>query len=384
MFQLKGIQLGAMSFIAASMISGAQDSSQWSILNRPSQFLLTDRNFDQPIWVTAQASLVAGATDAGEIEAHAHDPREDQFVQGLDVGLNVQPTSNLSGFFNINSFTTGEGVLDSEWEEGFVKVTDIPGGFELRGGRFLNRIGTQNNVHQHAWDFIDSNLSLFNFLGEEGLAVHGGEVNWLKEHDRGFFHINAAYGEAVTHAEEEEEDEHGHEEPGFSDEVFSVRALYQYNVTDFHQNSIGLNYVTAAGGGETNRVYAADYSYTWRENGFDAGGDALELSTEYYLSDDGEDNNNGFLLSGIYRFENGFAIGSRYEWFQSEIETEEDVFATEERNRLTAMVSYTRPFLEDWIGLARVQYNQNLRDIGEDQSEAWLQIGFSYGGAEIR
>src|SRR5690606_35151937 len=64
-----------------------------------------------------------------------------------------------------------------EWEEYFLKLADLPGGFELRGGRMLSRLGFHNATHLHSWTTVDAPMPHSLFLGEDGLALEGGDLS---------------------------------------------------------------------------------------------------------------------------------------------------------------------------------------------------------------
>ena len=382
-----------LSVISAIMVAPALAQTQptfsqttptiFQLWNTPAQ--------QQPFWVTAHANFIAGLEGDEELFRHAHDPQQDIYFQGLDLGLNLQPTDWFSGFFNLNSFQELDGGFGSEWEEGFLKVVDPTYGFELRAGRFLNRIGNQNQVHLHGWDYADANLSTTSFFGDEGLAMNGVELSWGTTFDRGGFLGSVAYGEALSHDrahgddEHDEHDEHEDEHcaEGFNDEVITARGLFYYNVTDFHQNNLGFNYAKNVGGGTDREVYGMDYTYQWRENGLEIGGRAFRLRGEYFVMETDDDTYNSALLSARYEFNQNWSLGARYEWIEFCSELDE-VLLTDERQRASIALTYTYSFYENWIGVARAQYNNDWLDSGEDRSGAWFQIGLNYGGREIR
>ncbi len=145
--------------------------------------LLADISLDP----TFHFNGVIGDTSAdslSEIGGHAHDPNNNFAVQGLEPGLNLRVDDWLAGFTNINVFTDSNHEIDWELEEAFLKFKNLPGGFELRGGRMLARMGLQNNQHLHAWTLVNSNLTTSQFLGEEGLMSEGTELTWRKDFDR--------------------------------------------------------------------------------------------------------------------------------------------------------------------------------------------------------
>ena len=103
-----------------------------------------------------QAAYGRTSFDDGEdFAAGHHDPFSGGWtVQGFELGL--------SGRFNdhVESFATWHGFwdsgsphsFDSEFEEYFLKLKNLPGGLELRGGQYLNRFGLHKPLiaaHMH-------------------------------------------------------------------------------------------------------------------------------------------------------------------------------------------------------------------------------------------
>lgn len=373
---------------------------------------LAEFQLDPTLHLTAVTGL-SSADNPGDLAAHGHDPNDDIALQGLDVGLNLGYDEWLAGFINANTFTTPDGELDAELEEAFLKFQNLPGGFEIRGGRYLNRFGLQNNVHLHGWDFVNANLSTSRFLGDEALISEGLELTWLKESDYLTFAVSGSFGKAVEHDghghDEEDEhhdddhddddhddddhDEHGHsgEEALFTDDLATLRALLIISPSDFHQHRIGFNGAWGDNGyGRDTALYSTDYVYQWRENGLESGGREFSAGAEYFFrdvewandeGDRGQTSQNGFMVFAQYRFAGNWTTDIRYEEIQGR-EPGPEVSLGEERERLS--LALTRDFeIRDWDSYARLQYSHdNLEDGSEDT--VWLQFGFNFGDGEVR
>ncbi len=122
---------------------------------------------------TLHLRLAHGNTSlpADEVTFGGHDPSEDNFnFQGFELGTNIHLGEYVSGFATVNIFKRDGEAFESEFEEGFLKLQNLPGGFEIRGGRMLARFGDQNSRHLHGWDFVDANMTNVRFLGEDGFA----------------------------------------------------------------------------------------------------------------------------------------------------------------------------------------------------------------------
>src|SRR5258708_26246375 len=50
-------------------------------------------------------------------------------------------------------------------EEGYIQTIGLSHGFIIKAGRFFTRVGYQNHVHAHAWDFTDAPLAVKAVLG---------------------------------------------------------------------------------------------------------------------------------------------------------------------------------------------------------------------------
>ena len=361
---------------------------------------------DINLYPTLHFTGVAGETTAdsfGTVGGHGHDPNDEFAVQGIDAGINLTVDNWFAAFANINVFTDSERELDAELEEAFVKLHNLPGGFEIRAGQFLNRIGLQNHIHLHGWDFVNSNLSTSQLLGEEGLFTEGVEVNWARHFNQSFIALTASYGKAAEHEEEEEEEgaNEGTESAFFDHDLITARALFGYNQSDFHQHRLGLNGAWGDNGfGRSNSLHSIDYTYTWRENGLEPGGRSFSVGAEFYnrnvrfvnpinSDNQGSTSQNGYMVFAQYRFAEKWVAGFRYEHIQGrEAGPEFDngdiefAFAPEERDRLS--LALTHEFQHhDFDSYARLQYSHDQTDEGNDDS-IFFQLGFNYGAGEIR
>ena len=382
--------------------------------------LLADISLDP----TFHFNGVIGDTSAdsfSEIGGHAHDPNDNFAIQGLEPGLNLRVDDWLAGFTNINVFTDSNHEIDWELEEAFLKFKNLPGGFELRGGRMLARMGLQNNQHLHAWTLVNSNLTTSQFLGEEGLMSEGIELTWRKDFDQGFFAISSNFSNTASHhhhGDEEDhegeedhgdeeghgEDEHGHssEDAFMEDSVFVTRALLSYNWNDFHQNRLGINTAWGDNGyGRDTSMHSIDYVYTWRENGIELGGREFSIGAEYFYRDvewmsendptlQGATSQNSLMTYINYRFHPQWIAGLRYEYLEGarggadiHLGETEYAFKSTERKRLT--LALTREFRHSDIMLSTIRLQYSHDDLKDENADSiWLQFGFDFGGPEIR
>ena len=132
---------------------------------------------------------------AGNYASLSKDPasyRIAGFMPGGDIGpgersfnlgeSEITLAANVDPYFLAN-LTASIGADDSiHAEEAYFKTTALPDGLLLKGGRFFSGIGYVNEVHAHAWDFVDQPLVYQAFLGGQ-YATDGLQVKWLAPTD---------------------------------------------------------------------------------------------------------------------------------------------------------------------------------------------------------
>ncbi len=377
-------------------------------------------------WFTPSVYLnaAAGVSTEDHVEDLAvghHDPtRKGGTVQGLELGLSMRANDYVEGFANYNLHYGYEKEWEGEWEEAFLKLANLPGGFEARGGRMLARYGARNSVHLHSWDFVDVPLAAGLFLGDGGLAIDGGDVTWAHR-DRIFtVGVVGGYGEVVTHEHghhDDHDDDHGHDSRGhahgWEDTVGYGRIFGIYQPHDFVQWTAG---VSAALGDnedhETRAVYGVDLTYLWREGGLERGGRALRWTTELFVKsekaeheddhrEDGHGHHRGLSRNSAHDHGDGHHHGGQhkeretefgaytqliYSWNEKldtglRLEFVEGGDHGHDRFRVSPVATY-RPYGTPTVAL-RLQYN--FDDLDHDQEHTvWAQLGLAWGGPEVR
>ncbi len=101
-------------------------------------------------------------------------------------------TSNVDPYFSATLIAAITPENEIEVEEAFFRTLALPAGLTAKGGRYFSGIGYLNEVHAHAWDFVDQPLvyqaMLGNQMGQDGL-----QVKWLAPTDL-FVELGAEVG----------------------------------------------------------------------------------------------------------------------------------------------------------------------------------------------
>ncbi len=342
----------------------------------------------------ATAAMGDSSRDPMDLAAHGHDPNDQFTVQGIDVGLSLRAGEHVQGFANYRFFMDLEDDWDGEWEEAFLKLVELPGGFELRGGRLLNRVGRQNAVHLHGWDFVDANLMTSRFLGDEGLLTNSVELAWQVPTPFESV-VSVAFGEAVPHEEHghEEEEEEGleGEEGLFDREILTLRYEGQWNYNDFHQYRFGGSFLVGDNGFmRSTTASGLDFEYAWLENGLEGGGRSVRWRTEVmgreieYQDEMGAGRGTaeelGVSTAVLVGLTEDWDAGLRYGW----VSGAEELHELPERYRLSAAVTRKFTLNSATSGHVRLQVNhEDHEEYGGEQS-VWLQVGFDWGSGEVR
>jgi hypothetical protein len=114
----------------------------------------------------------------------SHDADDDGFsLSEAEIALQsaVDPYARVDLFLAF----TAEG--EAEVEEGTVTATALPGGLQLKGGRFKSTLGKWNRWHPHQFHTVDAPDVLGALFGEESLTADGVSVSWLVPGTRSVF-----------------------------------------------------------------------------------------------------------------------------------------------------------------------------------------------------
>ncbi len=228
-----------------------------------------------------------------------------------------------------------EGETEFELEEAFVETLALPGGFQLRGGRFLSQVGYLNGQHPHADDFAERPLLYRAFLGGHYFD-DGVRANWVLPTPI-YWRIGAeAFSGGQLAGDSDVDRDVG---------VLTVSSKLGGDIGDSHSWQLGVSYLRNrlidSGGHDHNdghdhdhdhdhghghahgarfmgeNLYLADVVWKWAPGGNNRQ-QQLRLSAEYayvtdlndYATDD--DVHQAWYASAAYRFHPQWEVGLRY------------------------------------------------------------------------
>jgi hypothetical protein len=91
-------------------------------------------------------------------------------------------SANIDPYFSGTLTASINGENQIEAEEAFFRTTALRDGFSIKGGRFFSGFGYLNEVHAHAWDFVDQPLVYQAMFGGQ-YKQNGLQVKWLAPTD---------------------------------------------------------------------------------------------------------------------------------------------------------------------------------------------------------
>lgn len=119
----------------------------------------------------------------GFVVGHGHDHGHGHAHGALGRGFSLREVE-LAISATIDPYWDGIVLLtvadgEVEVEEAFVTTRALPGGLQLKLGRFLSDIGYINKQHPHAWHFVDRPLVNRLLFGDHGLQENGLQLSWV-------------------------------------------------------------------------------------------------------------------------------------------------------------------------------------------------------------
>lgn len=252
----------------------------------------------------------------------------------LTLAANVDPYF----FANVTAAIQGDNSIDIE--EAYFKTLALSHGFTLKGGRFFSGTGYLNEIHAHAWDFVDQPL-VYQALFAGQLAQDGVQVRWIAPTDY-FIELGAEAGS-------------GRSFPGTqrNSNALGSDALFAHlggDVGDSTSWRLGVSWLDAKSSNRayrdadqfgtavtdafsgTSRTWIVDGTMKWAPHG-DPTYHQLKLQSEYMhrtengqlafdvsganLTDGYSSAQSGWYIQGVYEFKQRWRAGLRYDSMSS-------------------------------------------------------------------
>jgi hypothetical protein len=322
----------------------------------------------------------------------------------LTLAANIDPY--FSGYF----VATFDGQGSADVEEAYLKNVGAVPGATIKFGRFKAAFGYQNEVHAHAWDFVDAALPLQAFFGGQ-LEEDGVQARWVAPTTT-FIELGAEAGAGSKFPGNDRDQNNADDIAAFAHVGADLGASWSYrmgaSVRAMKADQRDYHDVDAAGAPVTNRfsgdveMWGLDGVWKWAPNGdktqrnrviaaeyfdvrsdgrltFDA--DARDLTGPYKSAQ------SGWYAQAAYQFMPRWRIGERYDALDSgsvniglvrdgELAAAEfPVLAGHDPTRWTTMVDFS----PSEFSRLRLQYahDEARRDASDD--ELFLQYIMSMG-----
>jgi hypothetical protein len=253
----------------------------------------------------------------------------------LTLSANIDPY--FSGYF-VGAF---DGDNGTSVEEAYIThVGLIPGG-TIRFGRMLSGFGYINEIHTHAWDFVDAPLALQAFFGGQ-LKDDGLQARWVAPTELLVeVGMELGLGEQFPGTDRQQNDANlvmlfGHVggDVGFSNSYRFGATLYRSKAKERRYEDLDATgaTVTNAFTGDTD-MWGLDFIWKWAPDG-NAVARSLKLQAEYYHRNEngslafdlngpqGNSGNynsdqDGWYAQAVYQFMPRWRVGARYDYLDS-------------------------------------------------------------------
>jgi len=291
---------------------------------------------------------------AGNYADLSQDPTDYNFAGFMPSGGEIGPgersfnlgeseitfSASVDPYFSANLTVALSPENELGVEEAFFRTTSLPAGFSVKGGRFFSGFGYLNEIHAHAWDFIDQPLVYQAFMAGQ-YAEDGVQVKWLAPTDLFLeFGAETGNGNAFPGTRLERNGLNGvtlfaHTGGDLGDTI-GWRAGLSWVDLDAEDrayedvDSFGSPVVNAFTG--SSETWIADATLKWTPTG-DSRRRALKLQAEYMeRTEDGDlafdvDGSNlldgyrsrqsGWYVQGVYQFMPRWRVGLRYDEMDS-------------------------------------------------------------------
>ena len=296
------------------------------------------------------ASLILSGTygylqpnpDKYQVDGFFPPPEGDTIARGFNVGESeLTLSANVDPYFygNFTASYDPEGGVNVE--EAYLRHVGLFPGGTVKFGRFLSAVGYHNEIHAHAWDFVNAPL-VYQAFFDSALDEDGVQARWLAPTPL-LVEVGAEAGNGANFPGDQQNSNSPNSWLGFlhvggdvgDSSSYLVGASYrrsradQREYTDF--DSTGTLVTNAFHG--TTELYGAEFVWKWSPHGNPLVHN-LKLQGEYFWRNehgqltfdldsplaqagpyDGEQS--GWYFQAIYQFMARWRIGARYDALDS-------------------------------------------------------------------
>jgi hypothetical protein len=248
--------------------------------------------------------------------------------------------ANVDPYFYANLTATLLADNTIAAEEAYFRTTALTNGFTVKGGRFYAGIGYLNDVHAHAWDFVDQPLVYQAFLGTQ-MAEDGVQVKWLAPTDTFIeLGLETGNGDAFPGTRRTGNGPNGGAAFVHVGNDVGDSASWRAGVSWLDRQAEGRTYPDDNGAGQpvanaftgTSRTWIADATFKWAPHG-NPTERLLKLQGEYMrrtedgtllydiagssLGGDYRSVQSGWYVQGVYGFQPRWRTGLRYDYLDA-------------------------------------------------------------------
>ena len=320
------------------------------------------------------------------------------------MSANVDPY--FSGFFVMSINADNEASV----EESYVQNTGSIPGATVKFGRFLSGFGYLNEIHAHAWDFVDAPLVYQAFFGGQ-LQEDGIQARWLAPVPM-FVELGVETGRGFAFPGTDRDKNgvnagmifaHVGDDVGISNSYrvgASYRATRAQDRTYDDVDSTGAS-VTDAFTGDS-KMWGADFVWKWAPNGNTVDRN-FKFQAEYmHRTEDGtlafdttgtnlssgyKSSQSGWYAQGVYQFMPRWRIGLRYDELHSDntdiglvnsgtlTAADFPLLAAHDPKRSTVMIDFSPSEFSRF----RLQFARDEARFNESDNQIFLQYIMSLG-----
>lgn len=380
----------AVTPITASVVENAGD-----IYNKqvgPATLRLMDVSLDL---LVAAGGSTADPEDIATLQGGAHDPNRVGFtLQNVELAMAgaVDPYFRAAAYLIFQIDAEGETVL--ELEEAYATTSNLPAGFELKGGSYFSEFGRHNPQHPHQWHFVDQPVIASRLLGGDGLRGSGARLSWqpaLPWYVNLLGGVQNANGEtAISFLSTDEEDgvagyaHTGRETESWRDLLYNLRLLQSFELSDAWTLNVGGSGAfgpNASGPDNRTALAGVDVYLHWKpldnKRGFPFVAWQTELLGRRYQAGDVAPlptlRDGGLYTQLVWGFYQRWVAAARYDLADGNRSQGDP--GRDRRHRLSASLSW---YASEYSRL-RTQYNYDDSQTLERAHSLWLQAEVSLG-----